>query len=488
MRKFVAILICAILAFLVYFSIRQAIAQRAFLSAKRIMKEEPAVSRETIREYGEALALMEKAVRLNRSDSSYHRGLGDLYLRYLPYAIKLNMAGGEGSVDVGDRKLNTPQILMLAKDEFLRAEEFEPTDSVSHLRVASINQFLSSSFQGEKLASEARSEFLKAQSLYPDSPYYSYITGLFLLENGERQEAIPYFQKAIDGDSRMAYSIIVALGDSGMKADNIKKILPRDARAYLDFAVYLLEENNPVGADGAYREAMSIRLLTPEEIEYYASNLTRLGYYQRSIDMWKNVLKVRPDYYWVYARIGDAYFSLQDWKQAYEYHSTVLEKCPWTTKTLNARSNYLISRAHDSMNSRNFIKAQKDIETALRNDPQNPGAYLAAAILEVKQERNLNIAENNLKKAIAINPAEPMVYYYMAMVKGKQGEYLNASLFWKECLKRTPENPRFHLGLAESYVKLGRWGEARKASALALQLAGDDRDVSRRATAILSRE
>ena len=478
-------MICAILAFLVYFSIRSAIAQRAFLSAKNIMQEEPVVSRETIAEYGAALTIMEKAVRLNRRDSSYHRGLGDIYLRYLPYVIKLDMAGGEASVDIGERKLNAPQILMVAKDEFLRAEELEPTVPISHLRVASINQFLSSSFQGEGLASEARSEFLKAQSLYPASPFYNYVAGLFLLECGETGESLPYFQKAMRGDSQMAYDIIVALGDSGMKADDIKKILPRDARAYLDFAVYLLEEENPEGADAAYGEAMAIRPFDEGETDHYISVLIRMRQFDRAIKILNEIIEKNPGDERSYAKLGDAYMGLRGWQKAYESYGMALKNCPWTSALKRRRSLYFSKRGWTLIYQEQFVKAIEDMTDAQNSDPSNAEAYFGEALCYINLNTDLEKAEEKLEKAIALNPDSNRYYYNLAEVEDALGKYDKAVDFWKVSISREPGKPELHLSLAEAYLKKGKLEDAKKQSAMALELSPRNSRIRKRALEII---
>jgi TolB-like protein/DNA-binding winged helix-turn-helix (wHTH) protein/Tfp pilus assembly protein PilF len=115
-------------------------------------------------------------------------------------------------------------------------------------------------------------------------------------------------------------------------------------------------------------------------------------------------------------------------------------------------------------------KTRHDTEKAIALDPNLADGYRVLSMIQAWVELNCREAETSLKRASDLAPGDPDNLGRSALLAMCQGRQEKAVELWKQELLLDPLRPDEYLWLAQSLRDLGRYEEARRALAKALDL------------------
>lgn len=136
------------------------------------------------------------------------------------------------------------------------------------------------------------------------------------------------------------------------------------------------------------------------------------------------------------------------------------------------RANYQLTLAGLRMHVRDFDAAAQGFETALRINPNLPGAALGLAQIALWR-RDFEAAQAALGRAERIDPEHPQVQFQKANLAQARGDHERAVRLYLDLAKRAPNEASLHANLAHSFVALGQTGFAEQALRNAVGLKPD---------------
>lgn len=133
------------------------------------------------------------------------------------------------------------------------------------------------------------------------------------------------------------------------------------------------------------------------------------------------------------------------------------------------RANYQLTLAGLWLHAREYDRAREGFTTALRVNPNLPGAALGIAQVALLQQ-DLPAAQDALAKAERMAPEHPQVFAQKAGLARARGDHDTAVKLYLEAAKRNPNDPGFQANLAQSFAALGKTAFAEQALRNAVQL------------------
>lgn len=133
------------------------------------------------------------------------------------------------------------------------------------------------------------------------------------------------------------------------------------------------------------------------------------------------------------------------------------------------RANYQLTLAGLLLHGREFARARDGFATALRLNPNLPGAALGITQIALLQG-DLDAAQEALAKAERMVPEHPQVFAQKAALARAKGDHDNAVKLYLEAVKREPNDPGFQANLAQSFAALGQTAFAEQALRNAVRL------------------
>lgn len=119
-----------------------------------------------------------------------------------------------------------------------------------------------------------------------------------------------------------------------------------------------------------------------------------------------------------------------------------------------------LSQATELFRAGDYARAERLIERALAQNPQNAEAlYLAGAI--ARQQGRLNFAIEVLREAIRLNPADPRFHSELGLTFGRQSEFEAALDCFRRAVKLQPDYADAVINAGTMLDRLGRTEEAK---------------------------
>ncbi len=132
-------------------------------------------------------------------------------------------------------------------------------------------------------------------------------------------------------------------------------------------------------------------------------------------------------------------------------------------------------RGYASLQRGEIELSRKELEQALRRDPNNTDTLLALAAIAHRQGR-LADAESLRQRALVANPGDPAVQAASLNTATTDADPNTAESRLKTLLSTQPESPPLNFALGNLYARQGRWSEAQQAYFNAVAADGDNPD------------
>lgn len=104
-------------------------------------------------------------------------------------------------------------------------------------------------------------------------------------------------------------------------------------------------------------------------------------------------------------------------------------------------------------------KAEADLSAALAVEPFEPKALADRGYFYIRQQRTSE-ALDDFVKGRRVAPTDPMFSYGAARALVAAGDFTNATKFYNEAIKLTPNDGKLYLSRAEAMVRLKKFDEA----------------------------
>ncbi|MGC1105169.1 MAG: tetratricopeptide repeat protein [Candidatus Acidiferrales bacterium] len=335
------------------------------------------------------------------------------------------------------------------------------------------------------------------------------IFGSILVAQKQYDQALQEFSKAAALAPNQAESYLdIALANMALRHPsdtelNIKKAIqvdPQSVPAYLDLANFYRLQNNPDQAEQALQEGIKI---VPSAIPLYlnlarafesqgkasdAENVlnslsaqlpkstdaalgigdfyleTRMN--DRALAAYQRGLSNDPKNITLQERIEDLYITTKQTDLAAKLDGELLKQSPNDVLARINHGRVLMAQGKVS----DAIDALQKVAADAANSPQ-AHYYLAMAYW---QSNNLAQANDQLQQTLRVSPTLPIALTALANLNFGQGKYSVAQLYAHELVQENPADPRAHLMLAQSLLKLGQIKQAGDEFAAAQKLAPND--------------
>lgn len=256
---------------------------------------------------------------------------------------------------------------------------------------------------------------------YEDSSIY-FLFALIKRQNGEDEQAIPLFERAIELEPD---SVIYRL-----RYGEHLHVLGEDVWEHLEKALELAAED-------------------PWVLNFAGIYFLDHGQPQRALQYLEKAHRAEPEAVEIIMNYSRALFETGGRQRAF----ALLREHEEHPEVSNQLGNFLVAQNQ-------YERAGEAYERALQGDPDNPD-YLencAAVYLECDQ---INRAEDLLAKCLEIAD-QPTAYNLMGNIATIKGEYKRAEAAYRECLRYDPENTDCAINLAELYITLLDYDQARR--------------------------
>jgi serine/threonine protein kinase len=281
-------------------------------------------------------------------------------------------------------------------------------------------------------------------------PAYSYyVQGVDRMrrDNQSAEEAIPFFEKAIELDPRSA------LPYAGLADAQIQRFDKGAGRKWLDLAAKSLEKAHSLNADsvpvllisgyfsqvnGKYEKAIAdfsrAAQLDPSNSEawrYLAVAFEKTNRTNEAIATYRKAIEAQPGYYRHYLDFGNFYLFRSQFREAEELYRRVTGVAP------------------------NLASGHMNLGLALM------------------QEGRFQEAEQSLLKALELHRTPRLLMNLGALYYGAE-RYQDAARFFEESMRAGPATPIRYRNLGDAYRHLGRQKEAKAAYIAGRRLVEED--------------
>jgi tetratricopeptide (TPR) repeat protein len=181
--------------------------------------------------------------------------------------------------------------------------------------------------------------------------------------------------------------------------------------------------------------------------------LMQLNRVPEAIDVFRGVVRLRPDYAEAYDNLGSALLQTGRTEEARENFESALTYNPDSPEARNNLANALVRLGRPQ-------EAVEQYERALRLKPDSAATHYNLAYLLLQLGRSAD-AKSHYEEAIRLNPAyAPQAAMDLANASAQAGRYPEALAGYLEVLQMDPDNAEAHYNLAIVLVRLGRNAEA----------------------------
>jgi tetratricopeptide (TPR) repeat protein len=205
---------------------------------------------------------------------------------------------------------------------------------------------------------------------------------------------------------------------------------------------------------GARRDYEKATKMDPGSIRAWRGlgwSLWQLGEQERALQVWNDIVKVRPDDPDILLALGQAYESRDDWTQALDHYSKVLRLRP-------SRRPALLGRARVHLNQERYAEAEWDLRAAIRQQRDDFDAqFMLAQVLQVTGRRDeaVKIYQRLVQRRPDPKYLRPIADAYFELNRPEE-----AIRYYEMNLQRNPGNRGTVLGLARARAQLHQYDAA----------------------------
>ncbi|ANX01347.1 hypothetical protein CSTERLE_07080 [Thermoclostridium stercorarium subsp. leptospartum DSM 9219] len=233
---------------------------------------------------------------------------------------------------------------------FKKLIEFEPEEPLNYYHLALAQREL-------KRNHDALRTYQKGISVSPNNSMLLYNAATLLDEMGDKERAIHYLYRALEGDeqSEDVYNYLgVLLGRMGRYAEAVQvfdkgiKLYEKSYRLYFNRGVVLELSRRFEDAEYSFEKAYELNKRDQELIYHYAAVLIKLRRFDKALKIYKASLSSFPDDVELYYGLSTVYAHMGEKDLAVDLLRKVLEADPsYKTRILNDSSFKILSRHED---------------------------------------------------------------------------------------------------------------------------------------------
>ena len=355
-----------------------------------------------------------------------------------------------------------------------------------------INQALLKAVEAYKSGDVAAAKrlFSKIIQIEPNQPDANSNMGAILVASGDLEEALPYFQTALEADFSVAqywFNYIEALFKLGRFTEASELMATARNKGCKGQAFDVLQEklNSPAAAfkhninglrdligRGSAEEALLIATKLLENwpssvsiLDVMATANQKLGNLDAYVAIYDQILKLKPDDDVAYNNMGIVLAEQDKLEEAVEAFSKALSINSSNAETYNNLGNALQKQGQ-------FEEAVEAYKKSVSINPDNAETYnnMGTAI---KEQGELAEAIEVYKKAIAIKPDYAEAYTNLGSVLKDQGKLKEAMEAYNKSTSLKPDNAEAYNNMGVTLADQGMLEEAIEAYKKALSINPD---------------
>ncbi|MCH9809171.1 MAG: tetratricopeptide repeat protein [Alphaproteobacteria bacterium] len=210
-----------------------------------------------------------------------------------------------------------------------------------------------------------------------------------------------------------------------------------------------IETYNKIPPDSALQMAIDIRK---------GFNLNELERVEEAKELLLDVAKANPGSIKPYDALGNIMRSRKRFKESIEYYSSAIDligkpkKKDWV---------YYYSRGTSYERTKQWAKAEVDLQKALELDPNQPLTLNYLGYSWIDQNVHLRKGLRLIEKAVSLKPDDGYIVDSLGWAHYRLGNYQNAVKFLERAVELRPEDPTLNDHLGDAYWQVGRIREAR---------------------------
>ncbi|HEV3438662.1 MAG TPA: tetratricopeptide repeat protein [Gemmata sp.] len=394
-----------------------------------------------------------------------------------------------------------------------KAEELEPavTVAVRTMRERVLKEPKSAKAWGElgevflanELAAEARVCLVEAARLEQTNPHWPYLQALILVNDGDREAALPFFQQAVDlsqNDKKVNLAAHLVLAETQLHLGLVKEAethirhgrehAPEDPRVQFDAGLLAIAVEDWEAARDHLLRCLTSPYTRKKARIQLAPVCRRLKDFLRADELQKESDQIPIDWDWPDPVIDDYLrwavkkrnsFKMAEnleaqgrFDEAVQKVRSVVESYPDddVAQTFLGR---LLAQMGD------FQGSERALQQAVQLAPHKVYPHYIQSLLLIRQgeaqgnkvqaEAKFQEAVNHSRQALAIKPDYGFAHMALGLALKHLGKTAEAAKELQEAVRCSPEYAEMHLRLAEVLVDLGRKDEACSRYEEALRLA-----------------
>ena len=323
----------------------------------------------------------------------------------------------------------------IAEDYYTRALALSP-----NYFTLQINMGVLKEAQGDKVTAEKYfKDALQNNQIAADSWFFY---GKFLFNQSRYAEAIPLLSKAIEISPGYLppRELLMKIYDYQEDFDKLKslaentlQIVPTNIEAQHYQTSALKRKSRLVLEEEEIRKNPSPEKYLNLSLAYY-----QLSKYQKSIEIAKEAIKIKPDFAEAYNNIGSAYNVLKQYEQAKEFLKKAIEIKP---DFQLAKNNLAVAE--------NTVNEVAQLEKLAQEKP-SPENYISLSLVYFNQNKFEKCIEA-CRKALVLKPDYDLAYNNICASYNQLKEWDKAIVEGEKGLKINPTNVLLKNNLAESY-------------------------------------
>lgn len=236
---------------------------------------------------------------------------------------------------------------------FSKLTELEPEEPLNYYHLALAQREL-------KRSGDALKTYERGLAVNPDDSRLLYNAALLLDETGNREQAVNYLYKSIEGNEQTEdeYNCLgVLLGQMGRYHEAIQvfdagiRLFGKSYRLYFNRGVVLEMSRRFEDAELSFEKAYELNRHDPELIYHYAAVLIELRRFEKALKIYKTSLSEYPDDAELYYGLSKVYACMGEKDLAVDLLKKVLETDPSYKSRIIIDNSFKVLKSHEGYKS-----------------------------------------------------------------------------------------------------------------------------------------
>lgn len=247
--------------------------------------------------------------------------------------------------------------------------------------------------------------------------------GNIYLNTGQYNRALFDYTRAIQMDPDDVYPVVGRAGififlgryeEALSDCERALEINPRDTEVWMAMGLVHCETGHYEKAVSDFSRAIELKPDFAEAYSYRGNVLIILKEGEKAVSDCSKAVRIKPDVPWLYVSRGIAHIAGEDYEKGIEDFSKALQLQPQMTDVFARKALACISAGFDE-------RAVEYLTEVIARHEMEELAYLARGAVYLFERENLLKAEKDFQRCIDENPADPYGHIWMYILKRKKG-------------------------------------------------------------------